>query len=298
MRNNLKHLALGMALGAVVVFIYGVNKLTPFTKRQDQTSKSTLTTKTEDISVDKLLEPKIAEYLQVSFDKEVQLLKNYKQYYNDPMKIKDDISQPAMDKNQTTHKNEADTTKTGDTIEEIIEREVAYYIYERPKTDLRQAAFYQFEPPFVTEERNQTPTSTPEPTPTPKQSVAYSVMTRSNTDSQTNQNHGAPADIIALIEKYALEYGVDKNMMIGIAKCESGFRENAVNGPYAGIYQFVSGTWISNRRAMGLDENLELRYNTEESIRTAAFKMSRDGFGAWPVCQYKAQGLVASARSI
>jgi hypothetical protein len=87
-------------------------------------------------------------------------------------------------------------------------------------------------------------------------------------------------------------------MMIGIAKCESGFRENAVNGPYAGIYQFVSGTWISNRRAMGLDENLELRYNAEESVKTAAFKMNRDGFGAWPVCQHKAKGLVATAQNI
>lgn len=104
----------------------------------------------------------------------------------------------------------------------------------------------------------------------------------------------APEEIVRLIEKYAIEYGVDKYMMIGIAKCESGFRENAVNGPYAGIYQFVSGTWTSNRRAMGLDENLELRYNAEESVKTAAFKMSRDGFGAWPVCQHKAKNTLIS----
>jgi hypothetical protein len=49
---------------------------------------------------------------------------------------------------------------------------------------------------------------------------------------------------------------------------------------------------------MGLDENLDLRYSAEESAKTAAYKMSRDGFGAWPVCQYKAQGLVASSESI
>jgi hypothetical protein len=97
-------------------------------------------------------------------------------------------------------------------------------------------------------------------------------------------------DVIILIEKYANQYAVDKDMMINIAKCESGFRGNAVNGPYAGIYQFMTSTWVSNRRAMGLDSNPNLRFNLEESIKTAAFKMSRDGFGAWPVCQSIARG--------
>jgi len=102
----------------------------------------------------------------------------------------------------------------------------------------------------------------------------------------------APQDVSQLIERYASEYGVNKEMMIHIAKCESGFRNTAVNGPYAGIYQFVASTWASNRRAMGLDTNPNLRYNTEEAIRTAAFKMARDGFGAWPVCQNKARKLL------
>lgn len=112
--------------------------------------------------------------------------------------------------------------------------------------------------------------------------------------SQKSSQINSPKEIIQLIEKYASTYGVDKNMMIGIAKCESNFKENAVNGPYVGIYQFVAGTWISNRRVMGLDESPDLRYNAEESIKTAAFKMSRDGFGAWPVCQHKAKDLLAS----
>jgi soluble lytic murein transglycosylase-like protein len=99
-----------------------------------------------------------------------------------------------------------------------------------------------------------------------------------------------PSDIEATIRKYAAEYGANAEVMIVIARCESGFRAEALSpsGAYAGMYQFVSSTWASNRRAMGLDDNPELRFNGEEAIRTAAFKMGRDGYGAWPVCSQKA----------
>lgn len=129
-------------------------------------------------------------------------------------------------------------------------------------------------------------TPTPNPTTIPKfttQIASYQVNTL-----QT------PEEVTFYIEKYANEYGVDKEMMLYIAECESNFRSKAVNGPYAGIYQFVSSTWISNRRAMGLNENPNLRFNAEEAIKTAAFKMARDGFGAWPVCQKKARSILSS----
>jgi hypothetical protein len=73
-----------------------------------------------------------------------------------------------------------------------------------------------------------------------------------------------------------------------IAQCESGMRPEATNGPYGGMFQFVSSTWISNRKAMGKDPNPALRYNAAEAIETAAFKMGRDGYGAWPACSRKA----------
>ncbi len=103
-------------------------------------------------------------------------------------------------------------------------------------------------------------------------------------------------EIISLIRKFAKDYGVNEEMMIAIAKCESGFNHKAISpsGTYRGIYQFVNSTWQSNRRAMGLDDNPELVFNAEEAIRTAAFKMSRDGFGAWPVCSQKALSNLAS----
>lgn len=96
----------------------------------------------------------------------------------------------------------------------------------------------------------------------------------------------APAEYDAMIDKYATEYGADPDLMKKIAKCESGFNPQAVSstGAYHGMYQFVAATWVSNRNAMGLDPDPALRQNAEEAIRTAAFKMGRDGYGAWPVC--------------
>ena len=178
-------------------------------------------------------------------------------------------------------------------IKEIIKPEVTTYINSNIKTQVEFMELNKLEHnplEFKKEKPSLLVTTKPnEPKPT---QVAPVPDTDTNINNQQVQTINAPEEVIVLIEKYASEYGVDKNMMLGIAKCESGFRENAVNGPYAGIYQFVSGTWVSNRRAMGLDENLDLRYNAEESVRTAAFKMSRDGFGAWPVCQHKAKILL------
>lgn len=97
-----------------------------------------------------------------------------------------------------------------------------------------------------------------------------------------------PSDKTPLYQKYGAIYGVDPAMLQLIASCESGERANAVNGPYAGMFQFVSATWSSNRRAMGENPDPALRYDAEEAVKTAAFKMSRDGYGAWPSCSRKA----------
>jgi len=98
----------------------------------------------------------------------------------------------------------------------------------------------------------------------------------------------ANVNVPAVIAQAASEYGVDGDIMVKIAQCESGLRPQAVNGPYAGIFQFEPGTWVSNRNAMGLDPNPALRYDPVEAAKTAAFKMARDGYGAWPACSRKA----------
>jgi hypothetical protein len=94
----------------------------------------------------------------------------------------------------------------------------------------------------------------------------------------------------SLFDKYGQEYGVSASILKHIATCESGLRPEALssNGLYGGLFQFVASTWSSNRGAIGLDPNPALRFNAEEAIRTAAYKISRGGIGAWPVCGKKA----------
>ncbi len=94
----------------------------------------------------------------------------------------------------------------------------------------------------------------------------------------------APGEVENMINGYAAQYGVDPNLMKSIAKCESRFNANAVNGSHAGMYQFKDTTWVSTRRAMGLDTNPELRFDAQEATKTAAFKLAHGGKQAWAQC--------------
>lgn len=112
------------------------------------------------------------------------------------------------------------------------------------------------------------PTSTPQPTPTLAQPTVAVV-----------------ADLDTLFTKYSNEYGADKELLKRIARCESGFNTNSNNsGMYLGMFQFATQTWISNRSAMGVDTNPDLRTNAEEAIKTAAYMISKGRQSAWPNC--------------
>jgi len=124
------------------------------------------------------------------------------------------------------------------------------------------------------------PTDTPTPTPIP---------TAQPTEEPATNETPTPVeevDLESLFTQFSNEYSVDKDLLRRIAACESGFRADAMGagGVYVGMYQFSENTWISNRQAMGHDSNPELRKNAGESIRTAAFMISRGGQGAWPNC--------------
>lgn len=103
----------------------------------------------------------------------------------------------------------------------------------------------------------------------------------------------APADLETSFAAAESTYGVSARLLKDIAQCESGMRPNAVNGPYLGMFQFLASTWSSNRRAMGADPDPSLRANGHEAIMTAAYKISRDGIGAWPVCGKKAMAALS-----
>jgi len=91
-----------------------------------------------------------------------------------------------------------------------------------------------------------------------------------------------PQAVAHALAYYSDTYEVDYNSILKIARCESGFIPT-ITGPTedGGILQFIPGTWIETRQRMGLDTDLELRYDLEENVKTGAWKMSKDGYGAW-----------------
>lgn len=94
-----------------------------------------------------------------------------------------------------------------------------------------------------------------------------------------------------LYQRFAGEFGIDQTTLTLIAQCESRHNPAAANGDYAGLFQFSSSTWQSTRTSMGLDPNPEHRFNPEEAIRTAAFKIAAGGVRAWYNCAKFAQAL-------
>lgn len=128
--------------------------------------------------------------------------------------------------------------------------------------------------PTATPTPSPTPTATPSPTPlptaTPTPSPTPTPLPQSSYESD--------------FDSTSSEYNVSKDKLKRIALCESGINPAAVNGPYGGMFQFTSETWVSTRRQMGRDENPELRFNAKESIDTAAYKISIGGENAWANC--------------
>lgn len=142
------------------------------------------------------------------------------------------------------------------------------------------------------------PTQTPSPTPTPAAlptssftigGQAESAVAPTATPTPTiapTQTPVAAVDLESLFQKYSSQYSVDKNELEKIARCESGFNSNSNNaGLYLGMFQFAASSWSAERTLMGLDPNPDLRTNAEESIKTAAFMLSRGQQNAWPSCK-------------
>lgn len=131
-----------------------------------------------------------------------------------------------------------------------------------------------------------TPTPTPTITPTP---TLTPTPTATNTPHPTKTPTPKPtlvvgSQLLEWVNKYSSEMSVDRDLLLRIGNCESGMNSNSRYLDYGGIFQFSTNTWISTRKMMNLDPNPELRFNPEESIKTAAFKLSRSGAGAWPNC--------------
>jgi len=115
-----------------------------------------------------------------------------------------------------------------------------------------------------------TPTVIPTPTAVPSPTSTPAII--------------LPEDLDKLFTKYSDEYSVDKELLKRIANCESSLNPNASTSRYAGLFQFAEPIWIQTRTLMGQSPDVNLRFNAEESIRTAAFMISQGHLGIWPNC--------------
>jgi len=118
------------------------------------------------------------------------------------------------------------------------------------------------------------PTPTPSPTPVPTKTPTP-IPTPSPVSSE---------EVNGFIERFAGQYGVDPNVVRHLAICESGFRSNAVNGTYVGLFQFGPITWKNIRTEIGENIDPALRYSAEESVQTAAYALSKGKEKIWPNC--------------
>lgn len=134
-----------------------------------------------------------------------------------------------------------------------------------------------------TENPTNKPTQTPSPIPTP---TATSTPTPTNTPTPkvTSTPVSAPSHLQPIFTRFANEYEVESQLLIKIALCESRFNTHAINGDYLGLFQFGSQRWVDYRTQMGHDTNPELRVVTEESIKTAAYAISKGKLFLWPNC--------------
>jgi hypothetical protein len=140
--------------------------------------------------------------------------------------------------------------------------------------------------PIPTTTPSPTNTATPTSSPTAKPSVTASPTPLSTPTPTVLKTKVTSTELESYFTKYSDQYKIDKELLKRIAKCESGFNPNAKNLSYLGLYQFSESTWSSQRKRMGLNSDITLRTNAEESIKTAAHMIANGGQNAWPNCSH------------
>ncbi|KKS98125.1 MAG: Protein containing Lytic transglycosylase-like, catalytic-like protein [Candidatus Gottesmanbacteria bacterium GW2011_GWA2_43_14] len=135
---------------------------------------------------------------------------------------------------------------------------------------------------------------TPSPLTAPILPVEYSVITETPVPTNTPRPTATPTptplpkitsgDLENYFTRYADKESVNRELLKKIAACESSFNPQARNGIYGGMFQFSENSWKNLRLLMNLNTDPELRFNAEEAIKTAAYKLAINGRVAWPNC--------------
>jgi hypothetical protein len=91
-------------------------------------------------------------------------------------------------------------------------------------------------------------------------------------------NYG-DGEIQQIIRNAAAKYSVDANLLLGIAKCESGFNPAAKNrnSTASGLFQFIRGTWAGTPQGR---QGISV-FDAQANAEAAAWKISQGGLSAW-----------------
>jgi hypothetical protein len=86
-------------------------------------------------------------------------------------------------------------------------------------------------------------------------------------------------EVKQLIRVHAAAYGIDADLPLAIAHCESGFKWNAANARSSarGVFQYLSGTWRSTKEG----RKGTSVFDTEAHIKMAVAHIATLGTAAW-----------------
>lgn len=94
-------------------------------------------------------------------------------------------------------------------------------------------------------------------------------------------------------ELIQLVWGDDAETGLKIAFCESSYGVNLKHkvSSASGIFMFINSTWIEERKKMGEDQDLDLKLDDLENIKTAYHLFKRQGISPWKASR-KCTGLI------
>lgn len=107
-----------------------------------------------------------------------------------------------------------------------------------------------------------------------------------------------PMTVEEIIRLASAHYGLDSNLMVRIAKCESRLGVQTTESGHLGVYQFTPNTWDEAATAAGFatdegyyDQTLRVwlvadPHDPWKNIWAAAWLAKRYGYSKWPVCRY------------
>lgn len=148
-------------------------------------------------------------------------------------------------------------------------------IKAKPKEEVLSVSVTPSPTPMATFTPTPIPTPSPTKAPTPRPTMTPTPVPQPTFTSE---------EINGFIDRFAAQYSVSPDVLRHIALCESGFKPEAHNAGYAGLYQFGTITWKNIRKEFGEDINPDLRFNAEEAVQTAAYAVSMGKSGIWPNC--------------